>query len=93
MSFLNSKELDALSFPDCIVQKMSIDFENKRLEINTDSAWIDLDDGYVIGKCIVVVREWENIIIRRYQSSSKEWEQLDANNWDKLTDICEFKIK
>lgn len=92
MRFLTHAELQKLSFPDCIVEDMLIDILNRELKIKINSGFLSINGGIKLRSCKLTVKNWQAINAKLYRAKTEQWENLDANNIEKLVDICEFEF-
>lgn len=90
MNYLTQVELENLSFPDCEVEKMILNPDQKIVEIYTDRCYIDLNEGKRLFNCKITLSDWEKVEIVLYQSSTQKFLMSNLESADILVDICEF---
>ena len=92
MKYLTNLEIQNLSFPDSDVEQMLLSMMEKiKLEINTDSCYVNLNGGKRLFDCKVKLKNWEKVEITLYEASTGEVKVLSPETADKLVDICEFE--
>ena len=91
MNLLTKAEMQNLSFPDYKIENMKFDIPNRIMEIMTNGGYLSLNGGIRLKSCRLVVKNWESIEAKLYRTQTKQWENLDASDIEKLMDICEFE--
>ena len=91
MKFLTKTEIQKLSFPD-LTENMEFDISSREIKIKTDSGFLSINGGSKLGSCKLIAQGWQSIKAVLYHAKTKQWENLDINNIEKLIDICEFEF-
>lgn len=93
MRILNDKTMKYLSFPDMSVNEMVFDPIKTELTIFVEGAFLDTNDGGILGPGVVKFNDWSDIQIRRFNYKSKEWKLLKLNDIGYLQDLCEVFLE
>jgi len=93
MSLLTKVEMQKLSFPDYKIESMRINVPNRIMEIMTNGGYLSIGGGIRLKFCKLAIKNWQSIEAKLYRAQTKQWEKLDANNIEKLIDICEFECE
>lgn len=85
---IKGDSLNALSFPDFLVECMKIDLVGKKCELFLEGAYLgDSPRGKVLPSGVLVIGEWDQLSVTQFESLSKRW--IIANGDCKLRDVCE----
>lgn len=90
MKLLTKNEIQRLSFPDCIVEKMQFDIADRIVNIKTNIGYLSINEGINLKNCKLTLKNWQELRGSLYNSKTKKWEKLDIDNMEELIDICEF---
>ncbi len=89
MQIFDADVLKEISFPDVRVEKMEFLPNEKMLKVSINRASLDIGEGTLLGKGVLFFYNWENISIRKYDTPTKEWSDLDPYRAETLVDLCE----
>ena len=92
MRILDKNMMKKLSFPDFDVEKMEFLPQKKMLKIFIDGAWLDIEEGMQLGKGVLFFSDWENLSIRRFDSTIEKWFTVEELRIECLEDLCEVKF-
>lgn len=89
---LDLDEISNLSFPDSVVINSVIDLESKIFEMKIDFAWLDIHSGKLLKNVLLRITDWQELILKRYDSDNQKWYHQNDHNSAFLKDICEFEV-
>jgi len=92
MRILDQNMMKKLSFPDYEVEKMEFFPQTKTLALVVDGGWLDVEDGVQLGKGVLFFKNWENLLIRRYNPLTSIWTNVEELSAEPLRDLCEVKF-
>lgn len=81
-----------LSFPDFGVEKVEFIPKEKKLIIVIEGAYLDQNDGQILGKGMLYFNDWEEISFRKYDCHTDTWSVVNESDFEPLQDICEEKF-
>lgn len=87
---LNEEMIYNLTFPDYTVEKFEFSLKTLQLKIFIDGAFLDLPTNkQSLGRGFLYFYEWSNLSIKRFNSNSNAWINIDM---EPLKDICDIKF-
>lgn len=92
MKTLNKNQMKYLSFPDFGVEKVEFIPKEKKLIIVVEGAYLDENEGQLLGKGTLFFNEWEDISFRKYDFNADTWSVVNESDFEPLKDICEEKF-
>lgn len=79
-----------MTFPDFAVLDFGLDGGGRRLVIEMEGAWLDLDGGREVGHGRLVIEGWSEMVVSRYENDA--WVDVADATEESLKDICESDI-
>lgn len=79
MKILDEKIMQNLSFPDFDIEKIEFIFKEKKMKLFVEGTWLDIDEGYQLGKGILYFNDWANFTISRFDPGTEKWSPLNES--------------
>lgn len=87
---INMPMVTALTFPDFPILDFSLEDGARRLRIEMEGAWLDLDGGREIGRGKLIIEGWSDMSVSRFDHDA--WVEIADPLEESLKDICEVEI-
>lgn len=93
MQKLDENQMKDLSFPDFDVEKIEFFPEEKILTIFVEGAFLDIDEGFLLGRGVLYFNDWVNFSVRRFDPHTEKWSNVALLGVEHLKDLCEVKFR